>query len=135
MIHPEHDAIVAAFRRVGGDGTICHRGAPEGDPTIGYTHVHGPTQPPDRKRCTTHSVCVEKYNGTVALSTPVGKLMGGTKRPYVPIAEHPLGFSHRDSYGRFDHALDAATWREKWPTPEDFARDVIETVKKRLGAW
>jgi hypothetical protein len=130
MTHPDHDAVVDAFRRVGAPTNQCDRGGPGG-----YTHVHGPSQQVHPDRCTTHAVCVEKQNGTVAVRSPVGEMLGGRRRPDLPIARHPLGYSHRPDYGQFDHAFDLPAIRANWPTLDAFARDVIAAANTHLGGW
>jgi len=135
MIHVDHDAVIEAFQRIAGPGRICHRGAPAGDPTVGYTHIHGPAHPPGAHRCTNHLVCVEKYNGTVAIARPVGERLGGVERPYTPIASDPLGYSHRDSYGRFTYALDMKAIRNGWDSLDDFANAVVAAFRNSGKAW
>lgn len=130
MTHSDHDAIVDAFRRVGGPTSQCDRGGPGA-----YTHVHGPSQPLSPERCTTHAVCVEKTNGTVAVRSPVCEALGGSPRPDLPIAQHPLGYSHRPDYGQFNYAFDVPTIRAKWQTFDNFARAVVAAVKSHFGSW
>jgi hypothetical protein len=56
MPDPEHDKIVDAFVRAGGVAP-CNRG----DPTKGYTHVHGPSCPAQPAHCTNHVVVVARH--------------------------------------------------------------------------
>lgn len=130
MAHPDHNAIVAAFQALG--GIPCDRG----HPTNGYTHIHGPGFPPKlgARQCATHAVAVEKYNGTVSPSAPVGSQMGATMRPQISIKKHPLGYSHRQNYGRFDHAFDVPSIQARWPTFADFVQDVVAHAR-RARQW
>jgi len=118
-----HLAIVDAFRAVDPAVTICPR--PQQRPT--YTHIHGPSQPVNSGgRCTTHWVCVERHNGTVALRRKLAKACDFTRRPDgVRIEDDPLGYSNRPSFGQFDYALTFSDIVHRWPDLEDFARDVI----------
>lgn len=124
MAHPDHDAVVDAFRRVDPGIVICDRG---GAP--GYTHIHAGTQALGATRCTTHAVVVEKQNGTVSLRAPLAQQFNGVKRPPLPIAQHPLGYSHRSDYGSFDHGFASRDLSAGWSTLDDFARDVIQAAK------
>lgn len=130
MPHADHDAILDAFRRKGAQVHHCARGGADG-----YTHVHGPSQQVGIDRCTAHSICVETQNGTVAVRAPVGEMLGGTKRPNQPIADHPLGFSHRPDYGQFGYAFDMQTIRTRWQGLDAFADAVVAAVQKDGGGW
>lgn len=101
----------------------------------GYTHIHGPHQKPGNGHCTTHTVTVEKQNGTVSLREPLAVAMGGTARAPVPITQDPMGYSHRADYGNFGVGFTAATIQGRWNTLDDFAREVIRQAKRLLGSW
>jgi hypothetical protein len=132
MAHPDHDAIVDAFRRVGGTIYTCNRA----DPIDGYTHIHGPSFPPQTGaiRCNSHAVVVEKFNGTVSPRTPVGTLMQGSIRAQCSIKINPLGHSHRENYGNFGTGFDIPSIRARWSTFDDFAREVI-AKSKAASTW
>ncbi len=128
MAHPDHDAIVGAFKQADPRVSCCHRGGPSG-----YTHIHGPSHARHPTRCRNHCVAVEKQNGTVALRRDLALQMGALARPNLAISRHPLGHSHRPDYGEFDHALDVPTIKQKWPTLANFARDVIARCTQIYG--
>jgi hypothetical protein len=125
----DHDDILEAFRRIEPGIVTCPRG---GEP--GYTHVHGPSQAADSERCRTHAVVVERLNGTVAVRRPLAIELGASPRPLVPIAEHPLGFSHRGAFGEFDHGWEVAAIRQRWGTLDAFAQEVVNRCRA-AGSW
>jgi hypothetical protein len=127
MAHPDHDAVVDAFQRVGVTIYTCDRA----DPNEGYTHIHGPSfrPAPGATRCMDHAVAVEKCNGTVSPRDPVGVNMQGHSRPQRSIKIDPLGHSHQKNYGAFHTGFDMSTIRARWRTLDDFARDVIAQAK------
>jgi hypothetical protein len=127
MAHPDHDAIIDAFRRVGGTIYTCDRA----DPNDGYTHIHGPSFRPasGATRCMDHAVVVEKHNGTVSPRDPVGVNMQGCSRTQSSIKVDPLGHSHRNNYGAFHTGFDVGIIRTRWRTLDDFAREVIAQAK------
>jgi hypothetical protein len=128
MAHPDHNAIVAAFAAHPGVQT-CHRGAPN----VGYTHIHGPSQPHHATMCTTHSVVVEQFNGTLSLRDPVGLALGFAQRVPHPIATHPLGYSRGPNFGAFGYGLDAAEILRRWGSWAAFVCDIvaIEVARQR----
>lgn len=132
MAHPDHQALLAAFRRACGTITTCDRA----DPNDGYTHIHGPSSPavPHAKRCATHAVVIEKFNGTVSPRAPVGQQLQGLDRPECSIKSDVLGHSHRKNYGNFGVGFDTATIRQRWSTLDDFARAVI-AASQAAGQW
>lgn len=127
MAHPDHDAIIDAFYRVGGTICTCDRA----DPDEGYTHIHGPNFPPvaGATRCLNHVVAVEKYNGTMSPRDPIGVNMQGRTRSQCSIKVDPLGHSHQKNYGAFHTGFDVGTIRARWKTLDDFARDVIACAR------
>lgn len=131
MPHPDHDDLLAAFGRVEPGIQLCHRGHPQS----GYTHIHGPRQAPGGDRCTSHTVTVEKQNGTVSLRSPFGQALGGTARAPVPIGQDPMGYSHRADYGNYGDGFEASIIRARWGTFDAFARDVIAGARTHLGNW
>lgn len=131
MPHVDHDALIAAFRRVDPGIRTCDRG----DPLLGYTHIHGPHQPPGNGHCTNHTVTVEKQNGTVSLRAPIAAAMGGTARAPVPISQDPMGYSHRADYGKFGVGFTSATIQGKWNPLDDFAREVIRQAQALPVSW
>lgn len=126
---PWHDDILHAFRRIEPRIATCDRGG-----VPGYTHVHGPSQPADPARCHTHWVVVERYNGTVGLCQPLAKALGAVPRPLIPITKHPLGYSCRAAFGRFDNALEIATILDRWETVDAFVGDLIAQCRE-LRTW
>jgi hypothetical protein len=131
MPHPDHDAILAAFRRVDPSITTCDRG----DPQNGYTHIHGPSQPRGADRCNSHSVVVEKQNGTLSLRAPIGVQLGGVARAQLPISSNVLGYSYRSNYGEYGIGFDAPAVRRGWASLDDFARAVIAAARQQPGGW
>ncbi len=126
MPHPDHNAIVAAFATV--DPT-CRAGCHRGDPARGYTHIHGPSQASHPDRCSTHSVIVEKFNGTVSVRRPIGATLGGTRRTAIPIAQDPMGYSVGPEFGDFDIGFTVVTILARWATFDNFARAVIASAR------
>ena len=129
MASLDHDAIVAAFRRVAGTIYTCDRGHPD----KGYTHIHGPNHQPARGalRCGDHALAVEKYNGTLSPRDPIGTAMHGHSRSQRPIKQDPMGYSHKKSFGAFHTGFDIGTIRKRWKTLDDFAVEVIKHAKAR----
>ena len=127
MAHPDHDAIIEAFQRVGGNIRRCNRA----DPEEGYTHIHGPNHhPPDgATRCNDHAITVEKFNGTMSPRHPTGVNMHGLRRTECSIKNDPLGYSHQKNYGAFHTGFDIGTIRARWKTLDDFAEEVIRHAK------
>ncbi len=132
MAHPDHNSIIAAFQRVGGTIYTCERA----DPSDGYTHIHGPSFPPQpgATRCAKHAVVVEKFNGTVSPRSPVGKKMQGHPRTQNSVKVDSLGHSHREHYGDFDVGFDVPAIRARWASFDDFAKEVIAHAKAE-GQW
>ena len=127
-----HDEIIEAFRTAFPQVRLCHRG----DPINGYTHVHGPSQLLNLDGLhQSHTVVVEKLNGTVALAGDLATLMGAVERPALPIHEHPLGYSAGPNYGRFWRALSAATIRAEWPTLDGFVEHLVNCATMTPEGW
>ncbi|MEO5731820.1 MAG: hypothetical protein ABI134_33565, partial [Byssovorax sp.] len=105
-----------------------------GDLERGYTHIHGPRQPKGNGHCTTHTVTVEKQNGTVSVREPIAETMGATARAAVPIKQDPMGHSCGPEYGEFGFGFTAATLRGRG-TLDDFAREVIQHAKSLPKPW
>jgi hypothetical protein len=126
MAHPDHNALVAAFAAQPGVQT-CHRGTPN----AGYTHIHGPNQPHHATMCTTHSVVVEQFNGTVSLRDPVGLALGFAQRVSQPITTHALGHSRGPNFGAFGYGIEAVEILRRWGSWAAFVRDIVSVEVAR----
>jgi hypothetical protein len=126
----DHDAILAAFIAMGDEHgehlSACGRSA--------WTNIHGPSFPAvaGETQCKSHCLCIQKPNGAVTFVKELGENLGAEERPDVPIAEHPLGYTHRALGHR--HGLTAQAIRERWGSYNKFAQEVRETCM-RLGLW
>jgi hypothetical protein len=132
MPHPDHDALVDAFRRAAAVGFCSRAGEP------GYTHVHGPLNPHHAASCRNHVAIIERFSGTVSvrgnekLRKPDGTLVGGTKRPDVSIRQHPLGHSAGKHSEAFRYGFTADDIRRFWKSFDAFARAVVRACP---DAW
>ena len=119
--HPHHDAILAAFDRVGADPIHCRRCGENG-----YSHIHGPRQSSHPAHCTQHSICVETFNGTVGFRNDAAASIPHLQdRVPLRIAEHPLGYSCRPDFGGFSYGITADDILRFWSSFDVFAKDVV----------
>lgn len=127
MACPHHNQIIAAFANLGAHRTNCDRG----DPSDGYTHIHGPNHPPGSgPRCVNHLATIEKTCGTVSLYQPIALALQGMARQPVPIGQHPMGHSTGAEFGNFGYGFDALLILVRWGSFDDFAKVVIGIAQK-----
>lgn len=127
--HTDHNEMIAAFAKLDARSTHCCRGGARG-----YTHIHGPNNPENGRKCTNHVVVVERRNGTVSVRSPIARDMKASKRPDVPITRDPRGYSNGREYGEFGYAFTAQTVRARWDTLDAFAAEVVKRAKAH-GFW
>jgi hypothetical protein len=121
MAHAYHNKLVEAFQLADPSIKICNRGK-----KYGYTHLHGPNQVQGKNKCFTHSIVIEKFNGTISIRHPVALALGARMRPEgVRIESDPLGYSCRSNFGRFSHAFEAEEVLCIWGLFVSFAVVVI----------
>jgi hypothetical protein len=131
MASSEHDAMIAAFKRIDPGVVCCDCAGPKG-----YTHLHGPNHPPSKGSCHNHFAVVEKQNGTIAPQKDLASFAGAQLRPSLPISEHPLGYAAGPEFGNFNKALDYQTVLSRWGNLDDFAKALTMLAEHRaIGRW
>jgi len=98
-----------------------------------YSKICGPSGDPNRP--STWYIAIEDFNGTVAFASPIQAAMNAQVRPNLHIRQHPLGYSHRGKFGRFDHALSPSDIDKRYPSLKDFVDAVIAAFKATNTPW
>jgi len=99
---------------------------------LGYYCILGPSHRGGRD-CW---VKVERYNGAVALASPLAQNLGALKRPNLSIRQHPLGSSSGPNFGNFDHALDPTDIHQRFPhSAQDFVRFLLRGFQATNTRW
>lgn len=77
-------------------------------------------------------ICIELYNGTVAVTKELAARLGARPRPQPPVSirEDECGASAGSNYGSFGYAIAHPEIVSRWGSEAAFAAHVVRLVKQ-----